>query len=199
MIREPNLGRGTFHLITPIGLRRVAKAYGNSGYIDINKGISINEAVCLLMDYLEGNREGDPLAKACVSIMQFMCTKNMLQAPRPPRPIGAVSYDLIPYISLERLAIQYEKGAEKYRDRNWEKGGYFSRHLNSAIRHLFKTVTGMNDEDHAAAAVWNILCIMHHEVMIERGLVPSEMDDMPNYFGSCKADGSMNYLEATKV
>ena len=36
--------------------------------------------------------------------------------------IGKGRYDLIPPISLKRLADVYERGADKYGARNWEKG-----------------------------------------------------------------------------
>lgn len=77
---------------------------------------------------------------------------------------------------IRRLAIWYELGAKKYADRNWEKGMPFSRYIDAAKRHLDKYIMGMTDEDHLAAAAWNILSIMHHE---ELGQV--EFDDMPHY------------------
>lgn len=77
---------------------------------------------------------------------------------------------------LERLAVHYERGAMKYSDRNWEKGGSLSRHLNSALRHLRKRLAKMTDEDHLAAFVWNVWCIMHH-VTIDR----PDLYDMVHY------------------
>ena len=35
---------------------------------------------------------------------------------------------------------------------------------------------GMTDEDHLSAAVWNLLCIIHHEELGQ-----TELDDMPHY------------------
>lgn len=93
---------------------------------------------------------------------------------------GKGRFDLITPFGLERLARWYELGAAKYSDRNWEKGGIpFSRYLESALRHLNKFMMGMDDEDHLAAASWNILCIMHHQALGEW-----ELDDMPDYLGN---------------
>lgn len=93
--------------------------------------------------------------------------------------IGKGRYDLISPFAIRRLAKHYEAGALKYADRNWEKGIPFSRYVDSAKRHLDKYVMGMMDEDHLAAACWNLFAIMHHQ---ELGQV--ELDDMPHY--DCK-------------
>jgi hypothetical protein len=89
---------------------------------------------------------------------------------------GKGRYDLITPFGIDRLAKWYELGAKKYNDRNWEKGMPFSRYVDSAKRHLNKYVMGMEDEDHLAAAVWNLMAIMHHEELKELHL-----DDMPHY------------------
>lgn len=90
---------------------------------------------------------------------------------------GKGRFDLITPFGLARLARWYELGAQKYSDRNWEKGGIpFSRYFDSAMRHMNKYMMGMTDEDHLAAACWNILCMMHHEELGEK-----ELDDLPHY------------------
>ena len=92
---------------------------------------------------------------------------------------GKGRYDLISPFALRRMALHYENGAAKYADRNWEKGMNFSRYVNSAIRHMWKYVMGMTDEDHLAAAAWNIFAIMHHQELGED--VSKGLDDMPHY------------------
>lgn len=76
---------------------------------------------------------------------------------------GKGRYDLITPFALKRIAIIYEKGAEKYDDRNWEKGMPFSVFLDSALRHIMQYIMGMEDEDHVAQAAWNLFAIMHLE------------------------------------
>ena len=89
---------------------------------------------------------------------------------------GKGRYDLLSPFALRRLAKHTENGAKKYGDRNWELGQQFSRFYDSATRHLQKYQMGHRDEDHLAAAMWNIACIMHFE---ELGRV--DLDDMPKY------------------
>lgn len=76
---------------------------------------------------------------------------------------GKGRFDLIPPAPMLRLAQAYERGAVKYDDRNWEKGFPFSRCLDSAMRHLNGYLMGKRDEDHLAAAVFNIFAVMHFE------------------------------------
>ena len=90
--------------------------------------------------------------------------------------IGKGRYDLISPFAMKRIALHYQRGAEKYYDRNWEKGIPFSRYVDSAKRHLDQYVMGAEDEDHLAAACWNLMAIMHHQ---ELGQM--ELDDMPHY------------------
>lgn len=90
---------------------------------------------------------------------------------------GKGRYDLIPVSMLIRLAKHYENGAKKYGDRNWEKGQPLSRYYNSALRHLFYWFLGLTDEDHLAAAIWNITAILDHEISIETGSLPVSLAD----------------------
>lgn len=76
---------------------------------------------------------------------------------------GKLRYDLIPPEPLRRLALNMTKGAEKYGVHNWNKGMPASRLLSAALRHIELARTGNQDEDHWAAAVFNIFGIMHFE------------------------------------
>jgi hypothetical protein len=95
---------------------------------------------------------------------------------------GKGRFDLQSPIALRRRCQLYERGAEKYEARNWEKGSPLSRFCDSAMRHindylmvaLYKR-EGIDlallppdvnpNEDHLAAATWNLDCMMHHEVL----------------------------------
>ena len=102
---------------------------------------------------------------------------------------GKGRFELMTPIALRRLAQVYEKGAEKYLPRNWEKGAQLGRFADSAMRHmndylmisLYKREGVSLDtlpadvnpnEDHLAQATWNLFCIMHHEVL------HPELDDL---------------------
>jgi len=90
-------------------------------------------------------------------------------------------YDLISPIALKRLALVYERGAKKYSPRNWEKGIPIGRCIDSAIRHLEQFKEGYRDEDHLAQAAWNCFSAIHYLEMIDRGLLPSELNDLVSY------------------
>ncbi len=91
---------------------------------------------------------------------------------------GKGRYDLLPPEAIYRLAVHFANGAVKYGDRNWEKGQPLSRYLDSAIRHLFRYLSGSRVEDHLAAAAWNALCCIQTEHWINEGKLPKELDDM---------------------
>lgn len=64
--------------------------------------------------------------------------------------------DLLPMCVLLRLSRHYEAGAQKYAERNWERGIPTHSFADSALRHLFKYMDGWDDEDHLIAAIWNL-------------------------------------------
>lgn len=95
------------------------------------------------------------------------------------RQKGKGRYDLLPPYAIKRLALHFENGADKYAARNWEKGMPTERYMDSAIRHLFEYLSGLRDEDHLAAAAWNVLCLIETEYRIEKGILPKNLDTLP--------------------
>ncbi len=71
--------------------------------------------------------------------------------------------DLLPACAIIRLSKQFENGAKKDEERNWEKGIPTHSFIDSAIRHLMKYLDGATDEDHLCAAAWNCMCCMWTE------------------------------------
>jgi len=98
-----------------------------------------------------------------------------------PRP------DLISPFAEERQGHWLRMGAAKYAERNWEKGMPFSRCVASLKRHLMKFQQGLKDEDHLAAIMFNAMALIHYEEMIERGVLPASLNDMPTYRAVIKA------------
>ena len=92
---------------------------------------------------------------------------------------GKGRFDLLPPYAIFRVARHFENGAVKYGDRNWEKGQPLSRLMDSGIRHMFKYMAGARDEDHLAAAAWNILAAIETEYRIGLGEMPVELADLP--------------------
>jgi hypothetical protein len=84
-------------------------------------------------------------------------------------------------VAMARLARHYENGARKYGDRNWEKGQPLGSYLDSALRHINVFLAGGRDEDHLSAAAWNLFSVIHTQEMIERGLLPKGLDDLPDF------------------
>lgn len=71
---------------------------------------------------------------------------------------------------LTRWAALMSRGAEKYGDRNWEKGNgpeELKRARASAFRHLMQWLTGEEDEDHAAAVFFNISAAEYFKLQME--------------------------------
>ncbi len=93
--------------------------------------------------------------------------------------VGKGRFDLIPPIALREIAVHFEHGSVKYGDRNWEKGQPLSAYIDSAMRHMCDLMEGKCDENHAAAAAWNVMALIHTREMIRRGHLPQELDDMP--------------------
>lgn len=92
---------------------------------------------------------------------------------------GKGRYDLLPPEAIREIARHFEAGAVKYQDRNWEKGIPLSRFLSSGLRHTFAVLENQHDENHAAAAAWNLLCFIATRARIAAGKLPPELDDLP--------------------
>lgn len=69
----------------------------------------------------------------------------------------------LPWEAVLRLSKHYENGAKKYGRWNYQKGVPISSFIDSAMRHLAKYAAGWDDEDHLAAAAFNILGAMEME------------------------------------
>ena len=92
-----------------------------------------------------------------------------------PRP------DMISPFALMRVGEHMRKGATKYGPLNWQLGQPFSEVTASMHRHLLQWEQGDQDEDHLAAIVFGAQALIHYREMIDRGVLPAELDDMPKY------------------
>lgn len=90
--------------------------------------------------------------------------------------------DLLPAFAMLEVAKHFEAGAAKYAAENWRKGIPLRAYLDSAIRHLLKFLLGMRDERHDLAAAWNILCLIETQHMIDRGILPATLGDLPDWY-----------------
>lgn len=79
----------------------------------------------------------------------------------------------IPWEAILRLSKHYEHGMRKYKRWNYRQGIPVSSFIDSACRHLAKYQCGYDDEDHLAAAAFNVL-----GAMLMENTMP-EMQDLP--------------------
>lgn len=95
-----------------------------------------------------------------------------------PRP------DLVSPFFLVRLGTHLRKGAVKYSEWNWAKGIPSSRCYASCMRHLMAYAMGKRDEDHLAAAVFNLMAIIHNEEVAGKARLVEQhtgLNDMPKF------------------
>ena len=68
------------------------------------------------------------------------------------------------YTAMLEVSKQYEDGAKKYNERNWELGQNLHCYIDSGVRHHLKWRRGDTDEPHDRAFIWNMLgAIWTHE------------------------------------
>jgi len=89
--------------------------------------------------------------------------------------------DLNNPLVIRRLGMHMANGCDKYGEHNYELGQKTSRYLASLERHLLDFKEGLEDEDHAAAIMWNIHGIIMNQEFVARGIYPPEMDDRTDY------------------
>ncbi|MCK9279212.1 MAG: DUF5664 domain-containing protein [Melioribacteraceae bacterium] len=93
---------------------------------------------------------------------------------------------LIPPSVLVKLALHYGNGSLKYDSWNWAKGQPISRYMESLDRHLLAWKSGMTDEPHLIAAIWNAFSIDYTLDAIKCGMLPAELDDRHD----CQKEGN---------
>ena len=71
---------------------------------------------------------------------------------------GKLRMDLIPPEAMEAMAVQLTLGAQKYGERNWEKGMGWMRVFGGVLRHLFKWCARRPmDPDTKTSHLWGAL------------------------------------------
>lgn len=102
---------------------------------------------------------GEVLQSIYGSIDYFIQTDDIF-----PLINAVLNYTHTKYGSLEKGLLEashrYESGALKYGTFNWQKGMPYSWFIDSGIRHLLLDITGLQDEPHDQAFMWNMLCLI---------------------------------------
>lgn len=91
---------------------------------------------------------------------------------------GKPRWDLLPLDAVEQVVLVLTKGAEKYAERNWERGMKWSICQGSMLRHIVKSAKGekLDPESglsHMAHVACNALFMLAYEL---RGL--DDLDDI---------------------
>lgn len=78
---------------------------------------------------------------------------------------GKLRYDLIPADALDELARVYTIGANKYADRNWERGMKWGRIFGALMRHSWAFWRGersdpTDGQHHMASVAWCALALL---------------------------------------
>jgi len=92
---------------------------------------------------------------------------------------GKGRMDLLPMRALMEVSKIFEAGANKYSERNWEKGMPLSRYADSMQRHFAKWMIGRDDERHLEMACWNLLCLVDTNERIKDGSLLLHLNDLP--------------------
>lgn len=99
---------------------------------------------------------------------------------------GKPRYDLIDEPMLTRWAELMARGAQKYGVRNWEKANSeeeLERFKASGFRHFIQWIRGDQDEDHAAAILYNVAAAEYVKRRInESRTLPSPSDTPSEVF-----------------
>lgn len=93
---------------------------------------------------------------------------------------GKPDYTLIHIPFLTRLAEHLGKGAIKYGENNWQLADSpkeLRRFRKSATRHLIQWLSGEQDEDHAAAVVFNLMAAEYVKQRLEDNGEKQEDED----------------------
>ena len=109
------------------------------------------------------------------SIYKFMCRGECTFLYEAVESFVRAEGKSMPEFLLD-LSMHYKQGAEKYGERNWEKGIPLHSYIDSGVRHFLKYIDGQTDERHDRAFVWNMLgaiwTMEHRPEMID---IPFEM------------------------
>lgn len=90
---------------------------------------------------------------------------------------GKIQYSLIPYQALDALGQVLTDGAKRYGKGNYKLGIPYTRVIDSLMRHVEAIRRGKDDEPHVGQAMANLAFLAYYDDMINKGLLPKELDD----------------------
>ncbi len=96
------------------------------------------------------------------------CAEALQKAIARKDDTGKLRFDLIPVYPLQEIARVYTIGANKYADRNWEKGMSWGRIFAAMMRHGWAWWSGethdpTDGQHHLASVAWCAMALMEYE------------------------------------
>lgn len=121
------------------------------GYFEITEHQAVGKILNFVEDYIRCGHTN-------------LLLESMLAFIPQAYAIRSISFDNFDDVLSETLSSaildlshRYREGAEKYAERNWEKGLPIRSFIDSGVRHLLKWYRRDADENHASAFMWNMI------------------------------------------
>lgn len=128
--------------------------------------VPLDVAARFLARYRE---HGEPKDFQSGASLVLVSLNNFIDSCRSGKPEDGYIYEAMeiearilyddPYTAIMEVSKQYEDGAKKYNERNWERGLPVRSFLDSAVRHLMKVGAGWDDEPHFRSTLWNLFSL----------------------------------------
>lgn len=109
--------------------------------------------------------------------------------------IMVIIYHALCYHPITRLEILewqgrlLAKGAQRYGDRNWEKGMPFYRTYQSLVRHTISYLNGEEDEDHLSSAIFNAFALYYYLANFDEEKI-NQLNDMKGNINGNTVEGT---------
>ena len=114
----------------------------------------------------------------CIALDCKGCEHNTIVCIANKFDTGKLRYDLIPPEALEELTTILTYGANKYGDRNWEKGLKYTRVFAAIMRHLWAWFSGQDtDEESGHKHLAHAMCGIAFLIAYTRRGKDVELDD----------------------
>lgn len=146
-VRDLAEGKGRMDLVPLDVAARFLDRYGEHGESEEFKSGAALVLACL-NKFIDSCRSGEPEDNYIYEAMEIE---------------ARILYD-DPYTAIMEVSKQYEDGAKKYNERNWEKGIPVVRYLDSGARHLMKVGRADPGDPEPVyvqkrAALWNLFSL----------------------------------------
>ena len=118
--------------------------------------------------------------KEKIGLRELNAVMSDLENPGRKDDTGKSRWDLMSPVFLDGIAHVLMFGANKYADRNWERGIAYGRVFAALMRHLWKWWGGAStDEETGYSHLWHAGCCLMFLAHFEASENYAEFDDRP--------------------